>query len=155
MTPTTNLNPSDLEDAIVERLKTNSFFENRAFGADAPLVEIEEFVVLPLVFVTCSSERQSAEPSNIGRPLTRKTEPVVEISIFASSMRGPKGSKAIHPIGALVKDLLMGWQPDLEEIIRPLVYEDGNQFNQDVDAQIISWLQTWSTMTITREVLNG
>jgi hypothetical protein len=152
MSPTTNLDMKDLEDAIVEKCETHPELEKRVFAVVSPLIEIESLSNLPLVFVAVTSERESSEAQPLGQKLRRKVEPIVEITIAAQSLSVGGGRKEFHGIAAILKDLLMGWTPDLEDIHRPMVYEDGNQLEHDEEGKIITWVMTWSTMTIVKEV---
>lgn len=150
---TTNLVMTDLEDAIVERLETRSELTKRAFASSSPLVDVSQFPNLPLVFVSVTSEDYSDEKQPLGGKLQRKVAVTVEIAILATSIRARGDSPGVHEIAAIVKDVLMGWRSmTLAGMDRPMVYGSGNQFDNDEEAKIIAWLQTWSTMTIVKEV---
>ena len=152
MSAPTNLVMTDLEDAIVEKLLTNATLQNRVFAAATPLIDISQYPNLPLVFLSVTSERESNESQSLGQKLRRKVEPVIEIVICATAIRARGDLPGLHEIAATIKDTLMGWTPDLAGVHRPLVYEDGNQFDHDEETKIIAWLQSWSTMTIVKEV---
>ena len=150
---TTNLDLSTLEDNIVAHLETSPLFADRVFAATTPLVDLEQYPALPVIFVSATGDAPSDESQPIGSPLRRKVDITVEVAAFATSYRARGEAAGMHEIVATVKDMLMGYDPGMSNITRPLIYRGGNVFDFDEEEGFLSWLSSFGAQTQVREVI--
>jgi len=147
----TNLDFTELEDAVVERLDSSSLLQGKVFAVTTPFVEATDFPVPPLVLIGVNSERRSNEGSAIGVPIVVKYDVALHVMLVATRFRARQGTLGSHPLLAEVKDRLFGWQPDLVDVKRPLVLEASAHYDDDEERQLFFWLMEFSTMILVRE----